>query len=332
MNLTKITGWLTLVLALAAGLVSCKEEEEETTLPSMSGEVTYDIPYYVLKGETVTMSASGIIYPEDAYYKWYISGVYSDTLVGNTITVQFPDSLGMFRVSAHAYAMGFYSLSTARDVTTIDTTWNTSLTGLHRSLASFVDERDGRRYGYVTLDGLDWFNQNLAWQGSGVPFRASRSAAPLFGSFYTWQEAMTDHVCPEGWRVPTQEDWESLSAALNGGEPLDFFSNWTGLGAKASADVRFNDVRMWPYTPDNVHSNDFGWNAMPLGYTFANSWDTEFSGVKSYGCWWSATERNADQAYYRYIYCERPDFPMSYTSKTDMRASVRCVRTHPQSL
>ena len=85
MNLTKITGWLTLVLALAAGLVSCKEEEEETTLPSMSGEVTYDIPYYVLKGETVTMSASGIIYPEDAYYKWYISGVYSDTLVGNTI-------------------------------------------------------------------------------------------------------------------------------------------------------------------------------------------------------------------------------------------------------
>ena len=125
---------------------------------------------------------------------------------------------------------------------------------------------------------------------------------------------------------------DALSAALNGGEPLDFFSNWTGLGAKASADVRFNDVRMWPYTPDNVHSNDFGWNAMPLGYTFANSWDTEFSGVKSYGCWWSATERNADQAYYRYIYCERPDFPMSYTSKTDMRASVRCVRTHPQSL
>ena len=333
MNLIRKIGWLTLVLALASGLVSCKEkEEEETTLPTMSGEVKYDIPYYVLKGETVTMTASGIIHPADAYFKWYVSGVYVDTLVGNTITVRFPDSLGVFSVVAQSYANGFYSLSTKQDVTTIDTTWNTSLTGLQRSASSFVDARDGRSYGYVTLNGLDWFSQNLAWLGSGVPFKASKAAAPLFGSFYTWEEAMTDQVCPEGWRVPTQEDWESLSAALNGGPALDFYGNWTNLGVKASADVRLNGERMWPYTPDNIHSNDFGWNAMPTGYTFANAVSKDFTGVNAFGCWWSATERNAEQAYYRYIYADRSDFPLSYTSKTDMRASVRCVRTHPQSL
>lgn len=332
MNLTQKFAWLTLIFALLAGFVACKEEEEETTPGSMSGSVVYDIPYYVLKGETVTMSASGVIYPDDVYYKWYVSGVYSDTLTGNTITVRFPDSLGVFRVSAHSYANGFYSLSNVQDVTTIDTAWNASLTGLLRAAASYTDDRDGRSYGYVTLGGLDWFNQNLAWQGAGIPFKASRSAAPLFGSFYTWNEAVGGDVCPEGWRIPTREDWESLSAALNGGIPLDFFGNWPGLGEKASADARLNDTRMWPFTPDNVHSNDFGWNALPLGYTFANARSNDFTGVNSYGCWWTAEEKNADQAYYRYIYGERADFPLSYTSKDDMRAAVRCVRTHPQSL
>lgn len=332
MNLIRKNGWLTLVLALFCGLVACKEEEKETTLPSMSGTVTFDIPHYVLKGETVTMSASGIIYPTEVYYKWYIAGVYSDTLSFRTVTVQFPDSIGVFKVSAAANAPGFYNTFTTQDVTTIDTTWNASLTGLRRSADSFVDMRDGRSYGYVTLNGLDWFTQNLAWQERGIPFKASKATAPLFGSFYTWEEAMEDGgVCPEGWRVPTEDDWISLSAALNGGTPLDFFGNWPGLGEKASVDARMNEARMWPYTPDNVHSNDVGWNALPMGYAFANAGGDTFNGVNAYGCWWSATEKNEDQAFYRYIYSDSPDFPMSYTLKNDLRASVRCVRTHPQS-
>ena len=331
MNLIKKTGWLILALALFCGLSACKEEEEETTAESMSGAVIFDIPYYVLKGETVTMSASGVIYPETVNYKWFVSGVISDTLSVNTITVQFPDSIGVFTVAAFASAPGFYVNSSRQDVTTVDTTWNASLTGLLRGTGSVVDARDGRSYDYVTLGELDWFSQNLAWQGTGVPFKASKATAPMFGSFYTWEEAVEGQACPAGWRVPTQADWESLSAAMNGGTPLDFYGNWPGLGEKASADARINGDRLWPYSPDNVHSNDFGWNALPLGYTFVSANGGLFDGVDYYGCWWSASEKNGDQAFYRYIYSERSDFPVSYTSKNDMRASVRCVRTHPQS-
>ena len=331
MNLIRKTGWLVFALALLCGLTACKEDEEDTTLPSMSGSVTFDIPSYVLKGETVTMSATGVLYPTDIQYRWYISGVYSDTLAFSRVTVRFPDSLGVFSVSAFAFASGFYSTSTTQTVTTIDTTWNTSLTGLYRSRNSFVDPRDGHCYGYVTLSGIDWFTQNLAWQGTGVPFKASKATAPLFGSVYTWQEAVEGNACPEGWRVPSQDDWISLSAVLNGGQPLDFYSSWPRLGERASADARMNEERMWSYTPDNLHTNDVGWNALPLGYTFADTGGGTFTGVNTYGCWWSATEKNAEQAFYRYIYSESGDFPMSYTSKKDLRASVRCVRTHPQS-
>ena len=331
MRVTHIFCCLGAVAMLLLSLASCKNSEEETIdSESMSGSVTFDVPYYVLKGETVTMTVSGIIYPKEVLYRWYVMDVYSDTLTTSTITVRFPDSLGAFTVSATSYADGFYSSSRSQTVTTIDTTWNTSLTGLQLSPDWIEDARDGHVYHYVTLGETDWFSQNLAWQGAGVPFKASPATAGFFGSFYTWNEAMKQDVCPEGWRVPTSEDWETLAATLTGGVALPFIDNWSGLGARLSAEAYINEERMWPYSPDNAHANDVGWNALPLGYSFAGA--SEFEGVNAYGCWWSATEKNAQQAFFRYIWYDRDDFPMSYTDKNDMRASVRCVRTHPQSL
>jgi len=331
MHLTQYFRWFGLTALLLLSLLSCKKaEEEETTSESMSGTVVFNIPYYVLKGETVTMSASGVIYPKETRYRWYINNVYVDSLYRQTITVQFPDSLGVFLVTAQSFADGFYSTSTSQNVTTIDTAWNSSLTGLKRSEHFIVDDRDGMTYGYVTAGDRDWFCQNLAWNGAGVPFLASPATAGMFGSFYTWSEATSGQVCPEGWTVPTHEDWESLAAVLSGGRALPFVDNWDGLGAKASADAYLNEERLWPYSPDNGHTNDIGWNALPLGYSFANT--TQFSGFNNYGCWWSATEKDEAQAFYRYIWYDLGDFPMAYTDKDDMRASVRCVRMHPQSL
>ena len=330
MDLIKKIACLALVFLFVSGIASCKKtEEEDTTNDSMSGTVQFDVPYYVLKGETVTLTASGIIHPKHVDYKWYVSGVYTDSLNFNKITVRFPDSIGVFLVSACAVADGFYSNATSQDVTTIDTAWNTSLTGLKRAKDWIVDERDGHAYGYVTVGDRDWFAQNLSWQGAGVPFKASPATKDMFGSFYTWNEAMNGQVCPEGWCIPTQEDWEALAATLNGGRTLPFIDNWAGIGAMLSADARLNDERLWPYSPDNTHTNDIGWNALPMGYTFSTT--TSFEGVNAYGCWWSATEKNAQQAYYRYIWYDRDDCSFSYTDKDDLRASVRCVRTHPQS-
>lgn len=329
MDLKKLYRGAGIFLMLLLSLASCKKAEEETFTPeTMSGTVEFDIPFYVQMGETVTLSASGIIDPKNANYKWYVSGVYVDTLTSNVVSIRFPDSIGVFIVSANCYADGYYINSTSQQVTTIDTSWNASITGLKASPQFIVDKRDGRAYRYITAGELDWFCQNLAW--GGVPFKASPVTAAYFGHFYTWDEAMDGDVCPEGWSVPTNEDWESLAEVLSGGIAVPFVDNWFGLGEKASAAVCLNDERMWPYSPDNSHTNDIGWNAMPLGYTFAGS--KKFEGINEYGCWWSATEKNDTQAYYRYIWYDLGDFPMAYTGKSDMRANVRCVRMHPQSL
>lgn len=321
-----------LLMLLAVTGACKKEEEEEESGKSMSGVVEFSIPYYVLKGETVTMSATGIIDPTDVIYKWYVSGVFTDTLSTSVVSIQFPDSIGTFNVTATSYSNGYYTAAATQTVTTVDTSYNGSLQNVPRSGKSIIDPRDGRQYSYVTVGDLDWFSQNLAFYGyNGLyyskAYKNSPSALGLFGAYYTWKEASIN-PCPEGWRVPDNSDWASLGSAM-AGKPMPFIDDWAGLGEKASAPALFNEDRMWPYSPDNAHTNDFGWNALPLGTT--DKAGKLYTGENEYGYWWSATEKNADQGYYRYIYYDRGDFPVGFASKEGMRAAVRCVRTHPQS-
>ena len=70
MQSTQYFRWFALLSLILLSLFSCKKaEEEEVTPGSMSGTVTFDVPYYVLKGETVTMTASGVFYPREVSYQ-----------------------------------------------------------------------------------------------------------------------------------------------------------------------------------------------------------------------------------------------------------------------
>ena len=57
------------------------------------------------------------------------------------------------------------------------------------------DKRDGKRYAYRKAAGLYWMISNLQ------------------DSTFTWTEA---DKCPEGWRLPTEDEWTNLSKQLAG--------------------------------------------------------------------------------------------------------------------
>ena len=91
-----------LFAALAVMIIaaSCKKEEETETKPSLNGDLSFDLPEYVLKGDRITLEADGIIYPEDIVYKWYSFGILSDSVTTKRLTVQIPDSIGTFSITA----------------------------------------------------------------------------------------------------------------------------------------------------------------------------------------------------------------------------------------
>ncbi len=323
------------IAVITVAFSSCKKSDtDEATKEYMEGSVSYSIPAYIHKGETITMTVSGITNPANPTYKWLIPEIYSDTLTSATVTVTFPDSLYTLTVTAIATYPEYYNSSSSRTVTIVDTAREGSLKGLKYG-KTMVDHRDGTRYYTTEIGHLEWFAQNLAYDGVGVSFNNSPATKTLFGIFYHWDEATggvsgsglgggPQGVCPQGWSIPTNEDWEDLGKALNDNKEIPFVNDWLTLGEKVTVDAYFNGDRLWPYSPDNKNANMFGWNAIPLGNTQMDH--GAFRGSNEYAFWWSSTEKNETKAYYRYIYYDRSSFPMNYTSKDDFGASIRCVR------
>lgn len=318
--------------------VSCDKEEEQVEQAYMTGTVDFDLPAYMIKGETVTLTAYGITEPEEVVYKWRITDMFTDTLQTNPITIQLPLKIsGQLTVTALALADGYYQSSRTKTVTMVDTALMTSLKNVSLAGRRFVDQRDGKLYRYRTIGNLDWFIQNLAYDDHGrygAAYENSPATQTFFGRYYSWDEATLGEsssglgcgpqgLCPDGWSVPTNEDWEDFALALSG-EALPFSDIWEGLGEKASVGATFNDERLWKYSPDNAHTNSSGWNALPLGNTQYNH--KSFLGVNEYAFFWSASERSDTQAYYRYIYFDQGSFPANYAGKSGFGANVRCVR------
>lgn len=321
-------------------ICSCDKEEEETELKNtMVGTLVSDAPVYTTKGALLTLTASGIAYPPEVNYSWMFSATYPDTIPANPASINMPDTIGVFNLTmiatpGDAYKEDYYSQSATVSITVLDTALNKSLTGLKYG-GSIIDQRDGKRYYYTQIGNNLWFAQNLAWGQSGTSYYGSDAIDAVFGRFYTWEEATggvsadglaagPQGICPEGWTIPTNEDWTDLASSLSEGEINDFFNNWNSIGEKLSADAYLNGNRMWPYSPDNVRTNVSGFNAVPAGNVQHNS--SLFRNNGEYAFWWSASEKNESQAYYRYIYYDLGTAPYGATDKSMFAASVRCVK------
>lgn len=94
----------------------------------------------------------------------------------------------------------------------------------------FMDSRDSTVYHWVRYGNLEWTTENLRYkvtEGSTLPDLtpvntqfgyyddgvASKYYA-AFGLLYNFEAAKA--AVPDGWRLPTQSDWENLAMAVNG--------------------------------------------------------------------------------------------------------------------
>lgn len=331
--------WAFLVIAsFFATLPSCNKnkDDDDDIKPSMTGDLKYDLPAYAFAGETIELVGSGITYPEASKisYRWTSLNMLTDTVEGLKCTVTVPDSLGDFSVVFTATSEGYYDKTSTRYLTSIKLGSNGSLTGMPAAKDSIQDARDGQWYNITEAGNLVWFAENLNWKGAGSGYAKADAIGSILGRLYTWKDATggvsasglgkgPQGVCPEGWSIPTREDWEDLGKAL-GGENIVFENSWKGLGDNVMVNAKFNGYKFWEYTPECNPENMFGWAALSAG-SCTNNYN-HYSGMRSYGFWWSATDLDEERAFYRYIYYERPDFDVNFTGKENFGASVRCVK------
>jgi uncharacterized protein (TIGR02145 family) len=129
-----------------------------------------------------------------------------------------------------------------------------------------------------------------------------------YGALYNWYAVNTGKLCPIGWHVPSDDDWQTLIDSL-GGISL------------AGGKLKEFGTKYWK-TPNKGATNSTGFSAVPGG--FRNNLG-EFFYIGKMGYWWSSTENNTNTAWSRnmgHIY----GYVNNQPNKKQHGYSVRCLK------
>ena len=355
MSFRKLTS-ITFIIAAALCTLSCKDDDETTVPPSLSGTLDFDLPQYILPETVIEMVPSGVTHPDEGElgYYWRVSPSMkkSDTTRfengldknGNpsdgSFTHKFSDTLQTYTVQGYAYAKGYSYVSKTSYTTVVKGGIDGSITNLWLKDRPFFKEGD-IIYPYVTIGSTDWLCRNVADASAGAPFANCKAMGDVFGRYYSYEEAL--EVCPEGWQLPTEADWLEAAAAA-GAEGAQAYDTIEGVAAALMGNGYFNESLMWEYWPQvGDITNTTGLSFIPTGYAMLgakaafpqeNAYldqrypQAQFKGYSEYAAFWTAdlVEGSEGMAYYRYLISEVPDLMVSMGDTKTFGASVRCVR------
>jgi len=140
-----------------------------------------------------------------------------------------------------------------------------------------------------------------------------------YGRLYNWY-AVDDsrNIAPEGWHVPTDEEWKQLEMYLGMSQAEADATG--GRGTDEGGKLKETGTTHWGY-PNTGATNESGFSALPGG---DRSYDTFYNMGLTAG-FWSSTEYNSTSARYRYLTFHESQVTRRLHNK-HYGFSVRCVR------
>lgn len=182
----------------------------------------------------------------------------------------------------------------------------------------FTDSRDQRVYPVVKIGEQDWFAADLEYVPEGVSWDGPN------GRLYTLEAALA--AVPEGWRLPTDEDWINMEKHLGMEDSLLYKKMNRGLEAHKLMQI----ANYWSLSFYN-NTNETGFSAVPTGkYSRSSSVgnDQNTEGIVHDG--WSAYYLSSslfdeDNVWIR-SFVDGMDGIYRLSSPTEFGYAVRCVR------
>ncbi|MDR2555544.1 MAG: hypothetical protein LBC64_08975 [Fibromonadaceae bacterium] len=187
----------------------------------------------------------------------------------------------------------------------------------------------GETYKTVVIGSQTWMARNLNYDvpdnNTDVCYNNNPANCNTYGRLYDWTTAMklppscntsscatsisSKHqgICPNGWHIPTDADWEVLMNAV-GGE---------------TAAIKLKATSGWNIGNGYIPGTDiYGFSALPGGY---GTLTTGFNNAGFSLLLWSSSEYNSSSAYRRCWDNDIEYVKNDYSPKIDLH-SVRCVK------
>ena len=168
------------------------------------------------------------------------------------------------------------------------------------------DLRDGQTYKTVVIGEQTWMAENLNYETeNSYCYDDDPSNCSKYGRLYTWAAAKT--VCPEGWHLPSYDEWNTL---------------FTAVGGISTAGAKLKSQTGWAAYDGITNEDSFGFSALPAGNRYDNG-SYYYEGYDAH--FWSSTEYGSYDAYYMSLGYDYGDAYLDNNDKSNGH-SVRCVK------
>jgi uncharacterized protein (TIGR02145 family) len=208
---------------------------------------------------------------------------------------------------------------------------------------STVTDIDGNVYKTVRIGSQWWMMENLrvthyrngdpipnvteggAWialsTGAYCNNQNDTLIAAVYGRLYNWY-AVGDsrNIAPEGWHVPTDDEWKQLEMYL--GMSLDEVDNAGWRGTDEAGKLKEADTTHW-VSPNISATNESGFTALPGGFRNESG---AFADMGHSTHFWTSTEHDVSFAWARSLYHDHANIGRYDAHGKHYGFSVRCVQ------
>lgn len=196
---------------------------------------------------------------------------------------------------------------------------------------NFTDPRDGESYKYLTIGNQIWMGENLRYKyGKQITsqdewdfkqynrpayccYDNDEAYKATHGVIYNYAAAV--NACPDGWHLPSDEEWKILERQLGMSEMEVNKDN--NRGRRYEGD-KLKSEDGWARNGNGI--DDYGFTALASGFR-----TIDYIGMGNWCWWWTSTQFNSKKAWHRVLHYGNSHIGRFTRSKNDGH-SVRCIK------
>ena len=222
----------------------------------------------------------------------------------------------------------------------LNTNWPYDWSGYCPFVCGDLVSHQGYGYSTVLIGEQCWFSENCRYLPSVTPANFSSDTTPYYyvysydgydieaakstanyetyGVLYNWPAVMTEGICPSGWHIPSDGEWQTMEISLGMSESDAADTGWRGT----DEGYQMKSTSGWNNNGNlsGNGSNSSGFNGLPGGFRYS----VGFLGNGYDGIWWSASE-SGSASWERLLYYVNDDVFRDFNDRSS-GFSARCVR------